>query len=128
MSRYLLDTGLIIRHVRGHRPSVHLMRELSRRDRLSIATITRVEVYAGMKPGEEFITRKLLSRMINIGLGARIADRAGDLLFSAKKMGKPMQLPDAIIAATARLNNLTLVTYNVSDFANISGLRMYPIS
>ena len=35
-----------------------------------------------------------------------------------------IKLPDAIIAATALVNKFTLVTRNISDFKNISGLQL----
>ena len=35
-----------------------------------------------------------------------------------------IKLPDAIIAATAIVFNLTLVTHNVDDFKNIQGLKI----
>jgi predicted nucleic acid-binding protein len=35
-----------------------------------------------------------------------------------------IKLPDAIIAATALTNNLTLVTNNEKDFKNIDGLKV----
>jgi len=33
-------------------------------------------------------------------------------------------LPDAVIAATAIVNNSVLLTNNVKDFANIKGLKV----
>lgn len=36
-----------------------------------------------------------------------------------------IQLPDAIIAATALTNGLTLWTHNIDDFASIPGLRVF---
>ncbi|WP_366078947.1 type II toxin-antitoxin system VapC family toxin [Thermococcus sp.] len=36
-----------------------------------------------------------------------------------------IKLPDAVIAATALLHNLTLVTRNVKDFEKVKGLRIY---
>ena len=35
-----------------------------------------------------------------------------------------IQLPDAVIAATALIHNFTLVTSNTKDFKNISGLEV----
>ena len=35
-----------------------------------------------------------------------------------------IKLPDAIIAATAMVYNLTLVTHNMDDFKNIKGLKI----
>jgi toxin FitB len=38
------------------------------------------------------------------------------------RKGKKIKLPDAIIAATALANNLTLISRNIKDFEDISGL------
>lgn len=36
-----------------------------------------------------------------------------------------IKLPDAIIAASAMVNNLTLLTRNISDFKNIEEINLY---
>ncbi len=36
-----------------------------------------------------------------------------------------IKLPDAVIAATAFLHDLTLVTRNIKDFEKVEGLRVY---
>jgi len=41
------------------------------------------------------------------------------------KRKKKIKLPDAIIAATCLINNLTLVTRNERDFHDIEGLNVY---
>jgi predicted nucleic acid-binding protein len=40
------------------------------------------------------------------------------------RKSKVVKLPDAIIAATALVNNLTLITRNISDFKNIPRLKI----
>jgi predicted nucleic acid-binding protein len=40
------------------------------------------------------------------------------------RKSKVIKLPDAIIAATALVSNLTLTTRNLSDFKNIPGLKI----
>ncbi len=40
------------------------------------------------------------------------------------RKSKVIKLPDAIIAATALFNDLTLTTRNMSDFKNIPGLKI----
>ena len=61
----------------------------------------------------------------------KVADRAGDLIregrSSGRSSGRARSLPDAIIAATALENHLTLVTFNVVDFAGIPGLSLFPL-
>ncbi len=122
MATYLLDTGLLLRHLRGQQSAVQFLRGLGRLGRLSIATVTRLEVHAGMKPDERYATQKLLSRLVNYNLDRDIADRAGDLIATGQRAGKPISVPDAIIAATALQHNLTLVTMNPDDFGAVPGL------
>ncbi|HEY5405509.1 MAG TPA: PIN domain-containing protein [Ginsengibacter sp.] len=40
------------------------------------------------------------------------------------RKSKVIKLPDAIIAATALVNDITLTTRNISDFKNIPGLKI----
>ena len=50
-------------------------------------------------------------------------DEVVDLTIALRKEYK-IKLPDAIIAATALANDLTIVTNNIKDFSNISGLQL----
>lgn len=125
MARYLLDTGIIIGHLRGQKEFVQLVRGLGRADRLAIATVTRLEIYAGLRDDESYVTRKLLSRFVNLSLDATIADRAGELAAAGQLRNKPLAIPDAIIAATAIKHQLTLLTLNRQDFEGLPGLRLY---
>ena len=43
------------------------------------------------------------------------------------KSGRVLGVPDAIIAATAISNNLTLVTLNPNDFRNVAGLSTHAV-
>ena len=79
-----------------------------------------------MKPDERYATQKLFSRLAVYDLDWGIADKAGDLI-SSMKSGRVLGVPDAIIAATAISNNLTLVTLNPNDFRNVSGLSTHAV-
>ncbi|MCP4165186.1 MAG: type II toxin-antitoxin system VapC family toxin [Chloroflexi bacterium] len=128
MANYILDTGLVIRHLRGQRSSVKFFRNLGKIGRLSVSVVTRLEVHAGMHPDERYATQKLLSRFATIELDSDIADRAGDLIQLSQDRGKVLSVPDAIIATTAIANHLTLVTLNTRHFKHISGLSLEPIT
>lgn len=127
MAGYLLDTGLVLRHLRGQRRAVQFLRGLSQSGRLSVATVTRLEVHAGMKQDERHATQKLLSRLTTYDLDRAIADKAGDLISLGKNSGQNLSVPDAIIAATAISNALTLVTLNLDDFKHVAGLSVYQL-
>ncbi|MGH2592176.1 MAG: type II toxin-antitoxin system VapC family toxin [Anaerolineae bacterium] len=114
MAGRLLDSGLVIRHLRGDLEAVQLLRELGRRVRLGVSVVTHLEVYAGMRPHEEYRTRKLLSRFVAYEVDREIAARAGEFLRRYHERGA--SIPDAIIAATAVRHGLTLVTLNAKHF------------
>lgn len=124
MPHYLLDTGVLIRHLRGQRRTVQSLRGLGRLGRLGVASITRLELHAGMLPDERFATQKLLARFVCYDLDRETADRAGDLVRESRGRGKPLGVPDAIIAATAIRHGMTLLTFNVADFVGIPGLSL----
>jgi len=127
MGNFLLDTGLIIRHLRGQQQAVQLLRSLAKTGRLGIASITRLEIHAGMHPDERFATSKLLSRFLMYELDKATADHAGELIYQARAQQVSLTVPDAIIAATAVHHNLTLITLNQTDFKTIPGLRIHSL-
>ena len=124
VARVLVDTGPILRQLRNHQPTIQLLRELRRGDRLGISVITRIEVRARMHEHERYDTQKLLARFVTFDVATDIADLAGDLI-ARSRTSSLLSLPDAIIAATALLGGLTLVTYNVAHFAQVRGLSFY---
>ena len=124
MAAYLLDTGLLLLHLRGQRRYVRLIRELGKGS-LLICAVTRTELYAGMLPHERWDTRRLLARMETVPVDRAIADRAGDLIHRAHSQGRTLHVADALIAATAVQQGVTLVTLNVRHFEGL-GVRLFP--
>ena len=126
MAHYLLDTGIVIRHLRGENRTVALLRELGKRERLAISSVTRLEIHAGMHPDEAYATQKLLNRFVTIDVDRTIADRTGDFIRKYRQQNHALAVPDAIIGAMAITRQLTLVTLNEKDFP-MSGLSIFPI-
>lgn len=54
-----------------------------------------------------------------LGVDADVALEWGRICAEAERRGNPRPVIDALLAATARVHGLTLVTRNVSDFAHI---------
>jgi len=51
-----------------------------------------------------------------LAIDSRVADTCGKLVARSESLGRPIETRDALIAATAEIHGLTLVTRNVTDF------------
>ena len=116
MPDFLLDSCVLIRHLRRHQPTTDLMAALALEGQTGIATISRAEIIEGMREHEREITMRLLDALVSYPLDAVIADRAGDYIRHYRARGTTLDKPDAIIGATAVHHGLVLVTYNVKHF------------
>lgn len=126
MVAYLVDTGILIRHLRGRRAAVRLLRELGSRDRLAISAVTRAEIRAGMRRSEDHATWRLLACLETISVDREIADRAGILVRRARSQGRTLYVIDALIGATAAQQGITLLTLNAAHFEGL-GLSLFPL-
>jgi tRNA(fMet)-specific endonuclease VapC len=54
----------------------------------------------------------------------QVGRKFGEVRAALFDAGKPAPEMDLLIAATALVHNLTLVTHNVRDFANVPGLTV----
>jgi predicted nucleic acid-binding protein len=124
MPDYLLDSGVLIRHLRRHQPTTELMTELVLEGQLGIATISRTEIIEGMRDHERQHTMRLLDSLFSWPLDAAVADLAGNYIRQFRSKGITLDKPDAIIGATAVHHDLVLVTYNTKHFP-MAELKVY---
>ncbi len=66
----------------------------------------------------------LLSDVSVLDATPNVSRRFGEVEAGLLDRGQPVSEFDLLIAATALVHNLTLVTHNVRDFADISGLTI----
>ena|SRR5436305_10829815 len=86
----------------------------------TFSTITEIELWQGLRPGEEEDHLALLALLERIPLDSAIAQQAGRL---RQEVGLArLSLPDAAIAATAQLTGHTLLTRNTRDFTPLRHL------
>ena len=119
--RYLIDTSAVIKYLNGNFQSAGLKFMDSVVDNFSaISFITEVElkVWNPTNPDDEIIYHTFVSNSIVISVSQDIIDQT----ISIRKIYK-LKLPDAFIAATAIVNNLTLLSDNDKDFVKISELK-----
>jgi predicted nucleic acid-binding protein len=105
----LLDTTVIIDHLNGIRAATEV---ILRSETPGISVITWIEVLAGLRDASsEAQGRMLLSTLELFPLSDIVAEEVVRV-----RRERRLELPDAMIWATARVHELTLVTRNTKDF------------
>ena len=81
-----------------------------------ISAMTRLKLVRGLRDRERGETFNLLNSLETIPMTVEIADLAGELIRSWRARGVILGDADAVIAASALQNSLTLVTTNARHF------------
>ena len=131
MSAYLLDTNCISELVRAEPdPGVMTWLEAADEALLYLSVLTMGEIRKGIAGLSQGKRRTRLETWLEVELRARfagrilsvdaaVADRWGLLAAGARSEGKSLSTIDGLLAATALQHNLTIVSRNVSVFANV---------
>jgi len=106
--KYLLDTNVIIGLFNRTQDALQMLAARNlRSNECGYSAITRMELlgYPGITGEEETAIRRLLSRLSYLPLTRDIEDTAIPV-----RRARRVKLPDAIIAATAKVHGLELLT------------------
>jgi len=108
--KYLVDSNIIIYHLNNESLATEFL--LNNANQCAISQITYIEVLSfPLTPEQERDVKNLLERFKMIDVNKEIAIQA-----TMNRKIKKIKIPDNIIASTAQVNNLILVTRNGSDF------------
>jgi predicted nucleic acid-binding protein len=112
----LVDTDISIDFLRRREYARKLLGDWSGEGLLAISTLTHLEIYQGIKTGEETATNAFLDGLVSIDVDITIARLAGKLLGELRSKGKTIGIADAIIAATSLQLNVPLITNNIEHY------------
>jgi predicted nucleic acid-binding protein len=126
MGRFLLNSDVIIWHLRGRKEVTEVLRELQRFGLPACSALSVLEVQMGVKKGEEEKTDRFLKSLRIFDVNMEIASKAAQLIRRYKARGVTLDLPDSVIAATCILHELILVTYNTKHYP-ISEIKFHPL-
>jgi len=130
MSGFLLDTNCISELVRSKPdPRVLAWMEAADESVLYLSVLTLGEIRKGIAGLSQSKRRTQLEGWLELELQARfsgrilpidaaVADRWGLLAAEAKRKGRLLSAIDGLLAATALHHNLTIVSRNVTEFAD----------
>jgi len=126
MSRFLLDSDVIIWHLRGRREVTDVLRDLQKFGLPACSVLSVLEIQLGVKKGEEEKTDRFLKSLRIFDVNMEIANKAAELIRRCKAKGVTFDLPDSVIAATCILHDLILVSYNTKHYP-IPEIKFHPL-
>ncbi|MCD6189206.1 MAG: type II toxin-antitoxin system VapC family toxin [Thermococcus sp.] len=118
---YLIDTDIIIDILRGVRGSKEFLLDLSK-EGLFLSVISMAEIFSGRETKDPVKHEKILRFLSHFEVVPLTQEIA--ILGGAIRRDYQIGLADALIAATAIHNGLTVVTYNTKHFEKIEGLKI----
>lgn len=131
--RFLLDTNIISEPLRPT-PNQNVINKLSEHEsQLATATIVWHELLYGCyrlpdskkrKAIEKYLTEIVINKIPLLSYDIKAATWHSEERAQLEKIGKPPAFADGQIAAIAAVNNLILVTNNVSDFRFFQNLQI----
>ena len=125
---FLLDTAWVVHWLKGKKEIVDKI-EMYRKEGLSASIISVGELYEGIygSPNKEKdgqILKEFLKGITLLELTEDICRKFGEIRNNLRKRGELIGDFDLLIASTALINNLTLLTGNVKHYERIKGLKI----
>jgi tRNA(fMet)-specific endonuclease VapC len=121
----LCDTNILIEFYKNNPAIVSELRKIGV-EKISISIITKAELYYGaINKAELLKIQKHLNLLHDFPIDNQVSIQFIQLM-ERYSLSHKLTIPDALIAATALVNNLNLYTLNIKDFRFIEGINLYP--
>ena len=119
----LCDTNIFIEAFKNNPSATSLLRHIGF-ENISLSAVTLMELYFGALNKRELSKiKRQLQELEIIEIDKEISAEATNLIEKYSK-SHGLQIPDALIAATAIHYNMELLTYNLKDFKFIEGIKL----
>ncbi len=116
MSRYLLDASFLIDHLRGVAAATERFHRINDGGEIAIVCdVSAAEVWSGRQSEHPGIDR-LLRYLEFVQPGPEASKLAGIWRAEARARGRSLDIPDALVAASAYHLGAAVLTRNVRDF------------
>ncbi|MEQ8752211.1 MAG: type II toxin-antitoxin system VapC family toxin [Coleofasciculus sp. G1-WW12-02] len=120
----LCDTNVLIEFYKGNPAIIQELRQIGIAQ-LAISVIAQAELYYGaLNKAELLRIQKHLNLLHNLPIDRQVSSQFIQLM-AQYSLSHKLAIPDALIAATALVNDLELYTLNTKDFRFIESLRLY---
>lgn len=116
MNRFLIDTDVLIDHLRGVEAATSFLEQKINDAHVYIAAITVAELFSGVRDGQEKLCLEQFLDLFNIVTIEQVVASKGGLFRRDYGKSHGVGLADAIISASADSIAATLVTLNKKHF------------
>lgn len=123
MSDYLLDTGVLLRCLRGVPETLTQAQQLTEEGDLHTSVWSHLEIWLLALPEDRKETLDFLTPFITHPVNEEIARRAAELVQARGQTDAPLTYAEAVLAATTLHHGLTLVSYS-KNFETLAPLRL----
>jgi len=125
VSKYLLDTTVLISYLRGIPGTVSLIEEMAETGHtLGCCCITITEVYSGLRRKDYPPAQALIERLRYFEAPLTVALRAGEFRNQYAGQGITLATSDALIAAVAEAEGAILLTGNVRHYPMTGSVKI----
>jgi predicted nucleic acid-binding protein len=123
LAMILCDTNILIHFFNGDKSTLSVLTNFGFNN-IAISAITVMELYQGMGNKAELLDMKKKIRFYDIIEIDPIASTLATELIEKFRLSHNLQIPDAIIGASAIIHQIPLFTYNKKDFGFMPGLKL----
>jgi len=120
----ICDTNIFIHFLNNDIKTIEILKIIGI-ENIAMSVITAMELLQGMGNKKELEKMKKTIKQYNI---IDFNDSVSKLTFEFIKLyslSNKLQIPDAIIGATAVIYNLPLFTYNIKDFKFLPNIKLF---
>ena len=125
--RILIDTSILIDHLRKTRKDQTLFYLAASTYELAVSAVTEFEFFVGMSFTNQGFVESLIATLPILPFDSHCASQAAAIYRQLKSTNQLIALPDLFIAATAIVYNLPLLTLNQKHFQRIGHLQLQPL-
>jgi len=120
----LCDSNVLIELFKGNKNTLETLKSIGSKN-IGISAVSLMELFFGARNKQELaLIKDNLSMHHIFQINKNTSEIAVDLIYKYSK-SHGLDIPDALIAATALDHQITLFTYNLKDFKFIENINLY---
>lgn len=123
--KLVADTGIFIEHLRAKDKTKTTLFSFPADTQILISAITLFELYVGATTNEKWNDiQNITSGLVIIPITSEISIEASSIFLELKKENNIIEFCDIFIAATSRIMNILVKTFNKHHFKRIKGITV----